>query len=432
MYWEEHIETMPREVIQKIQLQRLKKLLSYVYENVPFYKKKFDEAGVKPEDLKTLDDLRYFPFTTKDDLRNAYPYDMFAVPLKKIVRVHASSGTTGQVTVVGYTKNDIETWSNLMARTLVACGVTEDDIVQNAYGYGLFTGGLGFHYGAEKIGATVIPMSGGNTKRQVRVMKDFGTTVLTCTPSYSLYLAEVAEEEGIDVSELKLRIGIFGAEPWSEEMRKEIESKLHLRAHDIYGLSEVIGPGVSVECEERNGLHIFEDHFLVELIDPNTGEYVEEGKVGELVITTLTKEGIPVVRYRTKDLVSLNYEPCPCGRHFVRMSKVLGRSDDMLIIRGVNVFPSQIEEILMQIEGTEPHYMIIVDRKDHLDVLEVHVEVNEKLFSDEMKRLQEVEQKIKEEIQSNLGVSAVVKLVEPRTLERFEGKARRVIDKRKI
>jgi phenylacetate-CoA ligase len=346
--------------------------------------------------------------------------------------VHASSGTTGQVTVVGYTKNDIETWSNLMARTLTACGVTEDDIVQNAYGYGLFTGGLGFHYGAEKIGATVIPMSGGNTKRQVRVMKDFGTTVLTCTPSYSIYLAEVAEEEGIDISSLKLRVGIFGAEPWSEEMRKEIELKLNLRAHDIYGLSEVIGPGVSVECEERNGMHIFEDHFLVELIDPNTGEYVEEGKVGELVITTLTKEGIPVVRYRTKDLVSLSYEPCPCGRHFVRMSKVLGRSDDMLIIRGVNVFPSQIEEILIQIEGTEPHYMIIVDRKDHLDIFEVHVEVNEKLFSDEMKRLQEIEQKIKEEIQSNLGVSAVVKLVEPRTLERFEGKAKRVIDRRKI
>jgi phenylacetate-CoA ligase len=432
MYWEEHIETMPREVIQKIQLQRLKKLLFYVYENVPFYKRKFDEAGVKPEDLKTLDDLKQFPFTTKDDLRSAYPYDMFAVPLKKIVRVHASSGTTGQVTVVGYTKNDIETWSNLMARTLTACGVTEDDIVQNAYGYGLFTGGLGFHYGAEKIGATVIPMSGGNTKRQVRVMKDFGTTVLTCTPSYSLYLAEVAEEEGIDISSLKLRVGIFGAEPWSEEMRKEIELKLNLRAHDIYGLSEVIGPGVSVECEERNGMHIFEDHFLVELIDPNTGEYVEEGKVGELVITTLTKEGIPVVRYRTKDLVSLSYEPCPCGRHFVRMSKVLGRSDDMLIIRGVNVFPSQIEEILIQIEGTEPHYMIIVDRKDHLDIFEVHVEVNEKLFSDEMKRLQEIEQKIKEEIQSNLGVSAVVKLVEPRTLERFEGKAKRVIDRRKI
>jgi phenylacetate-CoA ligase len=387
---------------------------------------------VKPEDLKTLEDLKQFPFTTKDDLRSAYPYDMFAVPLKKIVRVHASSGTTGQVTVVGYTKNDIETWSNLMARTLTACGVTEDDIVQNAYGYGLFTGGLGFHYGAEKIGATVIPMSGGNTKRQVRVMKDFGTTVLTCTPSYSLYLAEVAEEEGIDISSLKLRVGIFGAEPWSEEMRKEIELKLNLRAHDIYGLSEVIGPGVSVECEERNGMHIFEDHFLVELIDPNTGEYVEEGKVGELVITTLTKEGIPVVRYRTKDLVSLSYEPCPCGRHFVRMSKVLGRSDDMLIIRGVNVFPSQIEEILIQIEGTEPHYMIIVDRKDHLDIFEVHVEVNEKLFSDEMKRLQEIEQKIKEEIQSNLGVSAVVKLVEPRTLERFEGKAKRVIDRRKI
>lgn len=432
MYWEEHIETLPREAIEKIQLQRLRKLLNYVYESVPFYRKKFDEAGVSPADFQKLEDIKNFPFTTKDDLRNAYPYEMFAVPLKKIVRIHASSGTTGQVTVVGYTKNDIETWSNLMARTLCACGVTDDDIVQNAYGYGLFTGGLGFHYGAEKIGATVIPMSGGNTKRQVRVMKDFGTTVLTCTPSYSLYLAEVAEEEGIKPEELNLRVGIFGAEPWSEEMRKEIEEKLRLRAHDIYGLSEVMGPGVAVECEERNGMHIFEDHFFVELINPQTGEYVKEGEVGELVLTTLTKEGIPVVRYRTKDLVSLNYEPCPCGRHFVRMSKVLGRSDDMLIIRGVNVFPSQIEEILMQIEGTEPHYLIVVDRKDYLDVLEVHVEVNEKLFSDEMKKLHELEKRIKEEIQSNLGISAEVKLVEPKSLQRFEGKARRVIDRRKI
>jgi len=432
MFWEEHIETLPREAIEKIQLYRLKKLLKYVYENVPFYKEKFDAAGVKPEDFKSIEDIQRFPFTTKDDLRAAYPYRMFAVPLKKIVRIHASSGTTGQVTVVGYTRNDIEVWSNLMARTLAACGVTEDDVVQNAYGYGLFTGGLGFHYGSEKIGATVIPMSGGNTRRQVRVMQDFGTTVLTCTPSYALYMAETAEEEGIDLSSLNLRVGIFGAEPWSEEMRREIEARLHLRAHDIYGLSEVMGPGVAVECEERNGLHIFEDHFFVELINPETGEYAKQGEVGELVLTTLTKEGIPVVRYRTKDLVSLDYEPCPCGRHFVRMSKVLGRSDDMLIIRGVNVFPSQIEEILMQVEGTEPHYIIVVDRKNYLDVLEVHVEVNEKIFSDEMKKLQEIEHKIKEEIQSNLGITPVVKLVEPKTLQRFEGKAKRVIDKRKL
>jgi phenylacetate-CoA ligase len=432
MFWEEHVETLPREAIEKIQFYRLKKLLKYVYEKVPFYREKFETAGVKPEDFQNLKDIQKFPFTTKDDLRAAYPYRMFAVPLKKIVRVHASSGTTGQVTVVGYTKNDIEVWSNLMARTLAACGVTEDDVVQNAYGYGLFTGGLGFHYGAEKIGATVIPMSGGNTKRQVRVMQDFGTTVLTCTPSYALYLAEVAKEEGIDPSFLKLRVGIFGAEPWSEEMRREIEARLNLRAHDIYGLSEVMGPGVAVECEERNGLHIFEDHFFVELINPETGEYAAEGEVGELVLTTLTKEGIPVVRYRTKDLVSLNYEPCPCGRHFVRMSKVLGRSDDMLIIRGVNIFPSQIEEILMQIEGTEPHYQIIVDRKNFLDVLEIQVEVNEKIFSDEMKKLNEIESRIKEEIQFNLGITPVVKLVEPHTLQRFEGKAKRVIDKRKL
>lgn len=432
MFWEEYIETLPREAIEKIQLQRLRNIVRYAYENVPFYRRKYDEAGVKPDDIQTLEDIARLPFTTKDDLRAAYPYDMFAVPLKKVVRIHASSGTTGQVTVVGYTKNDIETWSNLMARTVVACGVTEDDVVQNAYGYGLFTGGLGFHYGAEKVGATVIPMSGGNTKRQVRVMKDFGTTVLTCTPSYSLYLAEVAEEEGISIKDLPVRIGIFGAEPWSEKMRAEIEDRLGLRAHDIYGLSEVIGPGVSVECEQRNGLHIFEDHFIAEIINPDTGERLDYGQTGELVLTTLTKEAIPVIRYRTKDLTRLDPEPCACGRHFARMSKVMGRADDMLIIRGVNVFPSQIEEILMQIEGTEPHYQIIVDRQGPLDVMEVQVEVSEQVFSDEMKKLQDLERRIKEEIQTNLGVSCVVKLVEPRTIARSEGKAKRVIDRRKI
>lgn len=319
-----------------------------------------------------------------------------------------------------------------MARTLVACGVTEDDIVQNAYGYGLFTGGLGFHYGAERIGATVIPISGGNTKRQVRVMKDFGTTVLTCTPSYSLYMAEVAEEEGINLKDLHLKVGIFGAEPWSENMRKEIEERLNLDARDIYGLSEVIGPGVSVECEAKKGLHIFEDHFFVEVVDPETGEQKPYGERGELVITTLTKEGIPVIRYRTRDLTILDPEPCSCGRHFVRMAKVTGRADDMLIIRGVNVFPSQIEEILMQIEGVEPHYQILVYREDHLDILEVQVEVNERIFSDEVKRLQGIENKIKQEIQSSLGISSRVKLVEPKTIARSEGKAKRVIDKRII
>lgn len=432
MYWEEHLETLPREAIEKIQLQRLKKTLKWSYERVPFYKEKFDEKGVNPDDVNDLSDIQSFPFTTKDDLRKAYPYKMFAVPLKEIVRIHASSGTTGQVTVVGYTKKDIETWSNLMARTLVACGVTEDDIVQNAYGYGLFTGGLGFHYGAEKIGATVIPMSGGNTKRQAAVLRDFKSTVLTCTPSYSLYLSEVAEEQGIDFKKLPLKIGILGAEPWSKNMRQEIEERTGLDARDIYGLSEVIGPGVSVECEQKEGLHIFEDHFIAEIINPKTGEVLPYGETGELVLTTLTKEGIPVIRYRTKDLTSLNIEPCPCGRHFVRMKKIMGRSDDMLIIRGVNVFPSQIEQILMQIEETEPHYQILVDRKGHMDVLEVQVEMGEKLFSDEMKKLQEVQEKIKNEIQSNLGISARVKLVEPKSITRSEGKAKRVIDRREI
>ncbi len=432
MYWQPEIETLPRTEIKNIQKDRLAKILEYCYQKIPFYREKFDEEGVKPSDFEHLEDITKFPFTVKDDLRKAYPYKMFAVPLKEIVRVHASSGTTGQITVVGYTKNDIEVWSELMARTLVACGVTEDDVVQNAYGYGLFTGGLGFHYGAERVGATVIPISGGNTKRQVQIMKDFGTTILTCTPSYSLYVAEVAEEEGVDLKKLNLKAGIFGAEPWSENMRSEIEERLNLDARDIYGLSEVIGPGVSVECEAKDGLHIFEDHFFVEIIDPETGEQKPYGERGELVITTLTKEGIPVVRYRTRDLTVLNPEPCSCGRHFVRMAKVTGRADDMLIIRGVNVFPSQIEEILMQIEGVEPHYQILVYREDHLDVLEVQVEVNEKIFSDEVKRLLEIESKIKQEIQSALGVSSKVKLVEPKTIARSEGKAKRVIDQRVI
>lgn len=432
MFWDEAAETMNREQLEEVQFERLKRVIFHAYENVPFYRQKFTEAGIKPEDITSLEDVRKLPFTTKDDLRAAYPFKMFAVPLRSIVRVHASSGTTGQITVVGYTARDIETWTELMARTMVAAGATADDIVQNAYGYGLFTGGLGFHYGAERIGATVIPISGGNTKRQVMIMRDFGTTVLTCTPSYSLYLAETALEEGIDPARLNLRVGIFGAEPWSETMRSEIESRLNLDARDIYGLSEVMGPGVAVECEAKHGLHIFEDHFLVEIIDPETGDVLPPGSRGELVITTLTKEGIPVIRYRTKDLTRLMYEPCSCGRHFVRMEKVTGRSDDMLIIRGVNVFPSQIEEILMQIEETGPHYVIIVDRVEHLDTLEIQVEVNEKIFSDELKRLKEIEDRIEREIQSQLGVSCKVTLVEPRTIARSEGKAKRVIDRRVI
>ncbi len=433
MIWNDEYETMPREALEALQLKRLKQTLERVYATVPFYKKKFDESGIKPDDIKSLEDLKRLPFTTKDDLRENYPFGMFAVDLKQVVRVHASSGTTGKPTVVGYTKRDIDTWSELMARSLAAAGVTKEDIIQNAYGYGLFTGGLGVHYGAERIGATVIPVSGGHSKRQIMIMKDFGATVLTCTPSYALHLAEVAEEMGIDPKSTKLRVGVFGAEPWTEEMRKQIEETWNIKAIDIYGLSEIIGPGVSIECEEaQNGLHIFEDHFIPEIIDPETGEPLPYGEYGELVITTITKEAFPVIRYRTRDITRLFKEPCICGRTHVRMDRVKGRTDDMLIIRGVNVFPSQIEEILVGTEGILPHYMIIVDRDGTLDVMEVQVEVDEKIFSDEVKRLQQLARKIEQNIKDTIGITAKVKLVEPKTLQRFEGKAKRVIDRRKL
>ena len=433
MIWNDEFETLPREALEALQLKRLQAVVERVYATVPFYRKKFDEAKVKPEDIKTLDDLRRLPFTTKDDLRENYPFGMFAVPLKQVVRIHASSGTTGKPTVVGYTKRDIETWSELMARSLAAAGVTKEDIIQNAYGYGLFTGGLGVHYGAEKIGATVIPISGGNSRRQIMIMKDFGATVLTCTPSYALHLAEVAEEMGVDPKSTKLRVGIFGAEPWTEEMRREIEDIWNIKAIDIYGLSEIIGPGVSIECEEaQNGLHIFEDHFIAEIIDPETGENLPYGEYGELVLTTLAKEAFPVIRYRTRDITRLIKEPCICGRTLVRMDRVKGRTDDMLIIRGVNVFPSQIEEILISTKGVLPHYMIIVDREGPLDVMEVQVEVDEKLFSDEVRKLQQIARTIERNIKETIGISAKVKLVEPKTLQRFEGKAKRVIDRRKL
>ncbi len=433
MIYDIEFETMPREALEAIQLRRLQATLSRIYATVPFYRNKLDEAGIKPADIKSIDDLKRLPFTTKQDLRDNYPFGMFAVPMDYVVRIHASSGTTGKPTVVGYTARDIDTWSTLMARSLAAAGVTRGDIIHNAYGYGLFTGGLGFHYGAEKLGASVIPVSGGNTKRQVMLMKDFGPTVLTATPSYSLHLAEVAEEMGVRFADLKFKCGIFGAEPWSENMRKEIEDKLNLSAIDVYGLSEVIGPGVSIECcEAKAGLHIFEDHFIPEIIDPNTGEVLPYGSTGELVITTITKEAFPVIRYRTRDITTLNPEPCICGRTMVRMSKVSGRSDDMLIIRGVNVFPSQIESVLMNIEGISPHYFLEVDRKDNLDILTINVEITEKVFSDEIKELQRLSAKIKKEIKEYLGISAEVKLAEPKTIKRSEGKAVRVIDKRKI
>lgn len=426
-------ETMAREDLAAVQLRRLRATIERVYNNVPFYVKKFKEAGITPEDIQSLDDLKRVPFTEKQDLRDNYPYGMFAVPMDDIVRIHASSGTTGQATVVGYTAKDVDTWADLMARSLAAGGATRGDIIHNAYGYGLFTGGLGVHYGAERLGASVIPVSGGNTKRQIVIMKDFGPTILTATPSYALHLAEVAEEAGISFESLKFKYGIFGAEPWSEKMRDEIEKKLNLIAVDIYGLSEVIGPGVAIECfEAKQGLHIFEDHFIPEIINPQTGEVLPYGETGELVFTSITKEAFPVIRYRTRDITSLNPEPCVCGRTLIRMNKVSGRSDDMLIIRGVNVFPSQIESILMEVEGVEPHYQLVVDREENLDILTVMVEVGEKVFSDEVKLLQKLNNKITQNIKEYLGVSAKVKLVEPKTIARSEGKAIRVIDNRTL
>jgi phenylacetate-CoA ligase len=424
---------MPREALEAIQLRRLRSVVERVYNTVPFYKKRFDEAGLKPDDVTTLDDLRKLPFTYKEDLRDNYPFGMFTVPMDNVVRIHASSGTTGKPTVVGYTARDIQTWSELMARTLMAGGATKGDIIHNAYGYGLFTGGLGFHYGAEKLGASVIPISGGNTKRQVMIMTDFAPTILTCTPSYALLIAEVAEEMGVDFRDFHFKAGIFGAEPWSEQMREEIEKKLALKAMDIYGLSEIIGPGVSVECiEAQNGLHIFEDHFIPEIIDPESEEVLPYNTPGELVFTTITKEAFPVIRYRTRDISILYPEPCRCGRTMVRMGRVRGRSDDMLIIRGVNVFPSQIESVIMEFDGIEPHYQLVVEREGRLDTLSVMVEVNERLFSDEVKNLQTMERTLEKNIKELLGVSAKVKLVEPKSIQRTEGKAVRVIDKREI
>lgn len=433
IYWEEEIETLPRVGLESIQLKRLQSLVARVYKTVEPYRQKMVAAGVTPEDIQSLQDLQKLPFTVKEDLRANYPFGMFTMPLDKVVRVHASSGTTGKPTVVGYTKKDIDTWAGLMARALACAGATSGDMVHNAYGYGLFTGGLGAHYGAEKLGATVIPVSGGNTKRQITIMKDFGSTVLLSTPSYALNLAEGMEAMGVDPSSLSLRVGIFGAEPWSENMREEVERKLNLKAVDIYGLSEVIGPGVAMECLlTKKGMHIFEDHFLPEIIDPESGEALPPGEKGELVFTTLTKEAFPIIRYRTKDISSLYYETCECGRTLVRMEKVTGRSDDMLIIRGVNVFPSQVEHVLMGIEGVEPHYQIIVEREGSMDTMSVEVEVSDSVFSDEVKKLEQLTQRITRDIKDILGVTCRVKLVNPRSIQRSEGKAQRVIDNRKI
>ncbi|MGM0419323.1 MAG: phenylacetate--CoA ligase family protein [Thermodesulfobacteriota bacterium] len=433
MIYDMEFETLPREAIEAIQLKRLQAVVERVYATVPFYRSKFREVNVSPEDIKSLDDLKRLPFLAKQDLRDNYPYGLFAVPMDQVVRIHASSGTTGKPTVVGYTKRDISNWADLMARALSAGGASRGDIIHNAYGYGLFTGGLGAHYGAERLGASVIPVSGGNTQRQITIMKDFKPTILTATPSYTLHLADVAKDMGVDFRDLHFKSGIFGAEPWSQSMRQQLEEELGLKAVDIYGLSEVMGPGVAVECVEvRNGLHIFEDHFIPEIIDPETGDVLPIGETGELVFTSLSKEAFPVIRYRTRDITRLVAEPCLCGRTHVRMEKVSGRTDDMLIIRGVNVFPSQIESVLMEIDEVEPHYQLEVDRIDSLDILNVKVEVNEKIFSDEVKVLQQLEKKIAHNVKETLGVSAKIKLVEPKSIQRSEGKAVRVIDNRKI
>ena len=427
-------EKMPRKDLEKLQLERLQAKVRVVYEKVPFYRQAFKEKGVTPDDIQTLSDLTKLPFTSKLDFRDNYPFGLMAVPHDQVVRIHSSSGTTGKPIIAPYTQGDIDTWSEIMARTLAAGGATKDDVIQNAYGYGLFTGGLGFHYGAERLGASVIPTSGGNTKRQILLLQDLETTVITCTPSYALILDETAKDMGIDLRDTKLRLGFMGAEPWSEQMRGDIEERLGILAINIYGLTEIIGPGVSVECPHKCGMHIAEDHFLVEVINPETGEQLPYGEEGELIITTLTKEAQPVIRFRTKDIVSLNPEPCDCGRTLVRMSRVTGRSDDMLIVRGVNVFPSQIESVLLAIEGVEPHYMIVVDRQHVFksDELEIWVEVSEEVFSDEMQKMEKLEQRLREEMDSVLGISAHIKLVEPKTIARTEGKAKRVVDRSEL
>ncbi len=427
------IEKISREELKKLQGKRLCAQVKKSYERVECFRKRMDEAGLKPEDIHGVEDLHLLPFSYKKDLRDYYPFGLFAEPMENVVRTHASSGTTGKRIVVGYTKNDLDMWADCVARVMSACGVTKDDIVQVSFGYGLFTGGLGAHGGAEKIGATVIPMSSGNTKLQIQTMIDFGATVLCCTPSYAMYLGEEIETMGVK-DQLKLRVGIFGAEPWSENMRRKIEESLNIKAYDIYGLSEVMGPGVSGECECQSGMHIWEDNFIAEIIDPDTGEVLPEGATGELVFTSLTKEAFPVIRYRTRDICSLNYEPCACGRTHIRMNKPSGRSDDMLIIRGVNVFPSQIEEVLLKVSGNQvtPNYQIIVDRVNNTDTFDVNVEMSEAFFADDVRSIENLEKTIVEQLRSALGIGVKVHLVNPKSIIRSEGKAKRVIDNRKI
>lgn len=431
MIWNETKECMSRDELRNLQSARLRKMVSRVYHNVEFYRKKMQQMGLEPGYINGIEDLHKLPFTTKNDLRDNYPFGLFAVPQSEIVRVHASSGTTGKATVVGYTRRDIENWQECVARVLAMDGIGPHDNIQVAYGYGLFTGGLGLHYGAENLGATVIPMSTGNTQKLITMMQDFGATAIACTPSYLLHIAETLEECG-QIKNIQLKTAICGAEPWTENMRREIETKLNIKAYDIYGLSEIMGPGVAADCEYHKGLHVYEDHFIPEVINPDTLEPCKEGEVGELVFTTITKEALPLFRYRTKDLTSITYDKCECGRTLARIDRFKGRSDDMLIIRGVNVFPSQVEAALLEIVETSPHYMLIVDRVNNLDTLEVQVEVEERFFSDEIKQLESLTKKIHHVLQSSLGLSVKVKLVEPKTIQRSEGKAKRVIDNRKL
>jgi phenylacetate-CoA ligase len=423
---------MSREEMRKLQSIRLKNVVEHVYHNTPFYRRKMQELGITPDDIQSIDDIVKLPFTVKQDLRDNYPFGLLAVPMSEIVRLHASSGTTGKPIVVGYTRKDLNIWNEAVARCLIAYGVTKNDIVQVSYGYGLFTGGLGAHGGVETIGGTVIPMSSGNTQKQIQLMHDFGANGLACTPSYALFLAEAIRESGIPIEEFKLKIGAFGAEPWTENMRKELEEKLRIKAYDIYGLTEICGPGVGGECEYQDGTHLWEDHFFPEIVDPETLEPVAPGQFGELVFTTLTKEGMPMIRYRTRDLTSLQYEKCRCGRTAVRMGRILGRSDDMLIIRGVNVFPSQVESVILELEEFEPHYMIVVDRVHNTDTFQVQVELRPEYYSDEMNRMIAIKNKVTARLQSVIGIQPDVRIVEPRSIERSQGKAKHVIDNRKL
>ncbi len=431
MIWNETKECMSRDQMLSLQSKRLVKLVDYVYHNVEFYRKKMQAVDLMPSDIKSIEDITKLPFTTKDDLRDNYPFGLFAVPNSEIVRIHASSGTTGKATVVGYTRRDLDIWAECVARCLTMAGVGKDDVIQIAYGYGLFTGGLGAHNGAERIGATVVPMSTGNSKKLTTMMVDFGATAIACTPSYLLHISEVLESEDL-LDKIKLRAAVCGAEPWTEKMRLEIEERLNIKAFDIYGLSEVMGPGVACDCEEHAGLHVCEDHFYPEVLNSATLTPVADGETGELAFTTLTKEGIPLIRYRTKDLTSIDHSPCACGRTSARISKFKGRVDDMLIIRGVNVFPSQIEAALVEVKEVTPHYMMIVDRVNNLDTLEVQVEIDQKFYTDEIRVIEALSKKISHVIQQALGINAKVKIVEPQTLVRSEGKAVHVIDKRKL